>query len=243
MDRNRRSLLVCAAGLALMIGGCSKQPQPAKEEPKPAAEAPKEAPAPPPAAEEKKAEPEKKAEAPKKKELLPAAAPAAFNVKFTTTAGDFTVAVHKDWAPLGAQRFYELVKSGYFNNTGFFRVVPNFVVQFGLAADPAVTAKWDKNIKDDPVIKTNKLGSLVFATAGPNTRTTQLFINLKSNQFLDSQGFAPFAEVTEGMEVVNKIYPGYGERPDQGALKSQGTAYIKSNFPNMTMIKTAKIVS
>lgn len=247
LDTRKHILIGLAVAIALTIGGCSRQPEPAKEAAKeapkeaPAAEPPKEAPkeAPPPET-AKKAEPAKKAEA--KKETLGATAPVTFNVKFATTAGDFTVTVHKDWAPIGAQRFYDLVKSGYFSDTGFFRVVPNFVVQFGLAADPAITKKWDKTLKDDPVTKTNKLGSLVFATAGPNTRTTQLFINLKSNQFLDTQGFSPFGEITEGMETVQKIYPGYGEQPDQGAITAQGNAYLKAKFPNLTFIKTAKIM-
>ena len=245
VDTRKHILIGLAAAVALTFGGCSRQPEPAKEAAKeaPAAEAPKEAPKEtPPPEPEKKAEPAKKAEAPKKKELLPSTAPATFNVKFMTTAGAFTVTVHKDWAPIGAQRFYELVRSGYFDETGFFRVVPNFVVQFGLAADPAVTKRWDRPVKDDPVTKTNKLGSLVFATAGPNTRTTQLFINLKSNQVLDSQGFAPFGEITEGMETVQKIYPGYGEQPDQGAITAQGNSYLKPKFPNMTFIKSAKIM-
>ncbi len=250
IDTRKRFILTLAAAAMLMAAGCSSKPEPPKETPAPAvtpppAETPKETP--PPAPETKKApEPEKKAET-KKPEAKKAAplgntAPAEFQVKMTTTAGTITLAVHKAWAPIGAQRFYELVKSGYYDNTGFFRVVPNFVVQFGLAADPAITKKWDKKIQDDPVTHTNKTGSLVFATAGPNTRTTQLFINLKSNQFLDSQGFAPFAEVTDGMDVVTKIYAGYGEQPNQHDIETQGDAYVKSKFPEMTMIKTAKIV-
>ncbi|HWR35576.1 MAG TPA: peptidylprolyl isomerase, partial [Clostridia bacterium] len=152
------------------------------------------------------------------------------------------VEVHRDWAPIGARRFEELVKAGYYNGARFFRVVPNFVVQFGLAADPAVTRKWDKTIPDDPVLQTNRVGSLVFATAGPNTRTTQLFINLKSNQSLDDQGFAPFAMVVEGMDVVQNIYPGYGENPDQGQITARGNAYLTTAFPKLDYIKKATIL-
>src|SRR5271165_3808207 len=133
---------------------------------------------------------------------LNARAPAEFKVNFTTTAGDFVVDVHRDWAPLGADRFYNLVRRGFFTNAAFFRVVPGFVVQFGLNADPAVNKAWhDANIHDDPVKQSNKRGTLVFATAGPNTRTTQFFINFGDNARLDAMGFAPFGEIVEGMDV------------------------------------------
>lgn len=175
--------------------------------------------------------------------LLTAKAPADFKVKFTTTAGDFVVEVHRDWAPLGADRFYNLVRHGFFTNASFFRVVPNFVVQFGLNADPAVNKAWaDANIKDDPVVQTNSRGRLVFATAGPGTRTTQLFINFRDNGRLDGMGFAPFGEVIDGMDVVDKIYPGYGEQPSQDLITSQGDAYISQNFPNIDKIKLARVV-
>lgn len=228
----------------LFLAGCSKQPEPAKEAAKEAAQAPpaetaKPAEQPKPA-EQAKEEPKKQEKAAKKEE--PAAAANIFKVRFDTTKGPFVVEVHRDWAPLGAKRFEELVKSGYFNNAGFFRVVPNFVVQFGLAANPAVTKKWDRPIKDDPVAQTNRLGSIVFATAGPNTRTTQLFINLRSNEALDSQGFAPFGMVVEGMDVVQQIYPGYGENPDQGAITAKGDAYLKANFPKLDYIRKATIL-
>ena len=228
--KNRNCALIygiAAAVLAsLMLGGCSSQPEKAKEAAKKEA-AP--APAPPaaePKAEEKKAEPSDK----------------VYKVKFTTTKGVFIVEVHRDWAPLGAQRFYELVKDGYYDESGFFRVVPNFVIQFGLAADPKMTKKWDKPIKDDPVIRTNALGSITFATAGPNTRTTQVFINLRSNQRLDDQGFAPFGKVIEGMNVVERIYAGYGELPDQDLITRQGNVYLKNKFPNLDYIKKAVIM-
>jgi peptidyl-prolyl cis-trans isomerase A (cyclophilin A) len=175
--------------------------------------------------------------------LLTAKAPADFKVKFSTTAGDFVVEVHRDWAPLGADRFYNLVRHGFFTNASFFRVVPNFVVQFGLNADPAVNKAWaDADIHDDPVTQTNSRGRLVFATAGPGTRTTQLFINFRDNGRLDGMGFAPFGEVIDGMDVVDKIYPGYGEQPNQELITNQGDAYISQNFPKIDKIKLAQVL-
>jgi peptidyl-prolyl cis-trans isomerase A (cyclophilin A) len=174
---------------------------------------------------------------------LTAKAPADFKVSFTTTAGVFVVEVHRDWAPLGADRFYNLVRHGFFSNASFFRVVPGFVVQFGLNADPAVNKVWkDAKIQDDPVKGTNKRGTLVFATAGPNTRTTQLFINFGDNGRLDGMGFAPFGEVVEGMDVVDKIYAGYGEQPNQELITEQGDAYISKSFPKIDKIKLARVV-
>lgn len=175
---------------------------------------------------------------------LKAKAPDVFDVKFTTTKGDFVVEVNRAWAPLGADRFYNLVKHGFFTGAPFFRVVPGFIIQFGLTQDPAVNRAWQNaTIKDDPVTQSNKPGYLTFATAGPNTRTTQLFINFGNNNFLDGQGFAPFGQVTSGMDVVKNLYSGYGEKPDQGAITSQGKAYIEKNFPNIDSIKSATIVS
>lgn len=174
---------------------------------------------------------------------LKAKAPAVFKAKFTTTAGDFVVEVHRDWAPLGADRFYNLVRYGYFTNAAFFRVVPGFVVQFGLNADPAVNKVWKTaTIQDDPVAQSNKRGNLVFATAGPNTRTTQLFINYADNARLDHMGFAPFGSVVEGMDVVDKIFPAYGETPRQDLIAEQGDAYLKANFRDIDKIKLARIV-
>jgi peptidyl-prolyl cis-trans isomerase A (cyclophilin A) len=171
-------------------------------------------------------------------------APGAFAAEFRTTKGDFTVKVSRVWAPLGADRFYNLVKHGFFADAAFFRVVPGFIIQFGLSSDPAVNRVWrSASIKDDPVTQSNKPGYITFATAGPNTRTTQLFINFGNNAFLDSQGFAPFGQVTLGMDVVGKLYSGYGERPDQGAITSQGKAYLDKNFPNIDRIQSAMIVS
>jgi len=174
---------------------------------------------------------------------LKAKAPAIFKARFTTTAGDFVVEVHRDWAPLGADRFYNLVRYGYFTNAAFFRVVPGFVVQFGLSADPALNKVWKTaKIADDPVVQSNKRGFLVFATAGPNTRTTQLFINYGDNARLDGMGFAPFGTVVEGMDVVDKIFPAYGETPRQDLITDQGDAYLKANFPDIDKIKLARII-
>jgi peptidyl-prolyl cis-trans isomerase A (cyclophilin A) len=174
---------------------------------------------------------------------LKAKAPDVYDVKFSTTKGDFVVQVNRAWAPIGADRFYNLVKHGFFTGAPFFRVVPGFIIQFGLTPDPAVNRVWQSaDIKDDPVTQSNKPGYLVFATAGPNTRTTQLFINFGNNTFLDSQGFAPFGQVTSGMDVVKNLYSGYGEQPNQGSITSQGKAYIEKNFPKIDSIVSATIV-
>ena len=175
---------------------------------------------------------------------LTAKAPDQYEVTFKTTAGDFVVQVTRAWAPLGADRFYNLVKHGYFTDASFFRVVQGFVVQFGLSANPAVNKVWEKaSIKDDPVTQSNHLGYVTFATAGPNTRTTQLFINLGDNARLDSMGFAVFGQVTTGMDVVQKIYSGYGESPDQAAITTEGKAYLDKNFPKLDHIVSATVTS
>jgi peptidyl-prolyl cis-trans isomerase A (cyclophilin A) len=174
---------------------------------------------------------------------LKAKAPDVFDVKFTTTKGDFIVQVNRAWAPIGADRFYNLVKHGFFTGAPFFRVVPGFIIQFGLTGDPAVNRAWrSANIKDDPVTQSNKPGTITFATAGPNTRTTQLFINFGNNGGLDGQGFAPFGTVTSGMDVVKNLYSGYGEQPDQGAITSQGKTYIEKHFPKIDSITSATVV-
>lgn len=171
------------------------------------------------------------------------AAGGEFHVKFETTAGNFVVKVHPEWAPNGAERFRELIKNGFYDDTKFFRVVPNFMVQWGINGDPKVQADWrDAKIKDDPVKKSNKKGYMTFATSGANSRTTQVFINFKANTSLDDQGFAPFAEVVDGMDVVEKIYSGYGERPNQGSIQSQGNKYLNADFPKLDGIKKASIV-
>ena len=170
-------------------------------------------------------------------------APPMFRVVFTTSKGPITVEVHRDWAPLGADRFYELVKSGFFDQDRFFRVVPNFVVQWGINGDPAVQMKWrDKTIPDDPVTQSNKTGTITFAKTGePNSRTTQLFINLKDNPSLDGQGFAPFGQVISGLNVVESLFPGYGQTPDQNQIQGLGNAYLQSQFPMLDYIQTAKV--
>jgi peptidyl-prolyl cis-trans isomerase A (cyclophilin A) len=179
--------------------------------------------------------------------LLKEQAPETYQVKFDTTRGEFTVTVTRAWAPLGADRFYTLVKHHYFDNARFFRVLPNFVVQFGLSANPAVNAAWEKaTIKDDPRNQSNKPGTLVFATAGPNTRTTQLFINLKDNgSSLDSQGFTPFGQVEgDGMKVVEMLYDQYGESAgmDQENITKGGEKYIATHWPKLDTIKSATLI-
>jgi peptidyl-prolyl cis-trans isomerase A (cyclophilin A) len=172
-------------------------------------------------------------------------APDSFKIKFTTTKGDFVVQVTRSWAPLGADRFYNLVRAGFFTDAAFFRVLTGFVAQFGISAKPEVARAWfNANITDDPVSHSNLRGTIVFATAGPNTRTTQFFINYRNNPQLDSSGFAPFGEVIEGMDtVVDKIFAGYGETPDQGAIQQLGKAYLDKNFPKLDRILSASIVT
>jgi peptidyl-prolyl cis-trans isomerase A (cyclophilin A) len=175
---------------------------------------------------------------------LRAKAPDVFKAEFTTTKGNIVIEIHRDWAPLGADRFYNLVRAGFFTDAGFFRVVPNFMVQFGLSANPAVNKAWENsNFRDDPVKESNKRGYITFAKTGaPNSRSTQLFINFKDNAFLDSQGFAPFGTVVEGMDVVDKINSAYGERPDQGRITAEGKAYLDKNFPQLDRITAAKVL-
>ncbi len=171
-----------------------------------------------------------------------AQAPATYNARFETTAGNFTIQVQREWAPLGADRFFNLVKSGYFDGSRFFRVVPGFVVQFGLSADPKVTAAWkNQQLQDDGVRRTNGRGFVSFATSGPNTRTTQLFINFGDNNRLDQMGFSPFGLVVEGMDVVDKINAEYGEAPQQPNIEAEGESYIEKNFPKLDKITKATI--
>jgi len=177
-----------------------------------------------------------------------ATAPATFKARFKTSKGDFVVQVTREWAPNGADRFYNLVKNGFFDNTRFFRVISGFMVQWGIHGDPAISAAWrTANIKDDPPKQSNTRGMITFATAGPNTRTTQLFINFGDNNRLNEMGFSPFGKVTEGMDVVDKLYAGYGEGapsgrgPDQGRLQSQGNVYLSSDFPLMDFINSTSV--
>jgi len=176
--------------------------------------------------------------------------PETFAVLFTTTRGQFTVEARTAWAPLGAARFHELVETGFYNDVAFFRVLPGFVAQFGINGDPARSAQWhEKVIQDDPVVGSNTTGTISFAMAGPNTRTTQLFVNLADNARLDGMGFAPFAEVTDGMSVVQSLCSEYGEGaprgrgPDQGLIQSEGNAYLREQFPNLDYITEASVTS
>ncbi len=176
-------------------------------------------------------------------------APPVYKVEFDSSKGSFVVEVHRDWAPNGADRFYNLVKNGFYDNTRFFRVLEGFMAQFGVNGDPKVSTVWrEARIKDDPVKVSNKRTFVTFATAGPNTRTTQVFISYGDNSNLDSQGFAPFGQVVSGMKVVDSLYNGYGEGaprgrgPDQARVRSEGNAYLGSAFPNLDYIKKATIV-
>jgi peptidyl-prolyl cis-trans isomerase A (cyclophilin A) len=175
-------------------------------------------------------------------------APPVFKVKFQTSKGDFVMTVHRDWAPKGADRFFNLVKAGYYNDLRFFRVIEGFMVQFGISGDPKLNETWRAaKIQDDPVKQKNVRGFVSYAMAGPNTRTTQLFINFADNSRLDGMGFSPFAEVTSGMDVVDAIYSGYGEGaprgsgPDQGRLQEEGNAYLDKDFPKLDKIIKASI--
>lgn len=177
-------------------------------------------------------------------------APDTFKAQFDTTKGKFTIEVTRSLSPNGADRFYNLVRSGYFSNVAFFRVVPGFMCQFGMHGDPAVTAKWaGAKIADDPVKGSNTRGTITFAMAGPNTRSTQFFINFSDNSRLDGMGFSPFGKVAEGMDVVDKIDGEYGDMPQQGGhgpnparIAAEGNTYLKKNFPNLDYIKSASIV-
>ena len=170
-------------------------------------------------------------------------APAMYTAKFETTAGVFQVEVHTDWAPNGADRFYNLVKNGYYDGCRFFRVVPGFMVQFGINGDPAIQRNWESaTIPDEPAKQGNTRGTITFAkTSAPNSRTTQVFINFKDNSGLNRTGFAPFGKIVSGMDVVDKIYSAYGERPEQARIQTEGTAYLAKSFPKLDYIKKATI--
>jgi peptidyl-prolyl cis-trans isomerase A (cyclophilin A) len=164
-------------------------------------------------------------------------------VRFETTEGSFVVEVHPEWAPRGAERFLRLVKERYYDGAAFFHVVPGFVVQFGIAADPSVTSRWeDETIPDDPVVKSNTRGMVTFATAGPDTRTTQIFINYGDNSNLDPRGFAPFGVVVSGMQIVDRISSVHGESPVQDMISRRGNAYLTEQFPELDYIRNARIV-
>jgi len=177
-------------------------------------------------------------------------APERFEVLFETSQGEFVVEVHRDWAPIGAERFYNLVRAGYYDGLRFFRVIPGFVAQFGIHAEPGVTEAWRNfRIPDDPVVQPNRRGTLTFATAGPDSRTVQLFLNLVDNVHLDASGFTPIGEVIRGMEAVERLYSGYGEGaprglgPDQGRMQVEGEDYLSRDFPQLSRIVSARIVS
>jgi peptidyl-prolyl cis-trans isomerase A (cyclophilin A) len=239
--------LVCA--LALAPAACSKTEEPSQSTtatasaPKPPAPSP---PAPPPAP--ASSGPLASAVHPDLLDVSKASekAPAVFQAKFTTTKGDFVVEAHRDWSPNGADRFYNLVKMGFYDDVRFFRAIEGFMVQWGISGDPAVSGKWrEANIQDDPSGKqSNKRGYVTFAKTGaPNSRSTQVFINYGDNSRLDSGGFTPFGQVTKGMEVVDSLYKGYGEAPNQGLIQSRGNAYLDASFPKLDAIKHAEIVT
>jgi peptidyl-prolyl cis-trans isomerase A (cyclophilin A) len=177
-------------------------------------------------------------------------APEAYKVRLTTTKGAFDIDVHRDWAPRGADRFYELVQKKFYDDASFFRVLKGFAAQFGINKDPSVTQLWnDMKIIDDPAKQRNTRGTVSFAIRGPNSRTTQVFVNLVDNKTLDSSGFAPFGTISdEGMEVVDKLYGGYGEMiprgngPDPMKIQAIGNEYLERNFPKLDYIKTARVV-
>jgi peptidyl-prolyl cis-trans isomerase A (cyclophilin A) len=181
--------------------------------------------------------------------LATAKAPDVFRARFTTSRGVFVVEVHRDWAPNGADRFYNLVKLGFFDDTRFFRVIEGFMVQFGISGDPRVASKWrTANIKDDPVVKSNKRGMVTFAqTSAPDSRSTQVFINFGDNGSLDASRFAPFGEVVQGMGVVDSLYRAYGEGrpngngPDQARIQEGGNRYLDSEFPLLDRVLGAQV--
>jgi peptidyl-prolyl cis-trans isomerase A (cyclophilin A) len=178
----------------------------------------------------------------------PQSAPDDYTALFKTTSGQFVIEVHRDWASVAADRFYELVKAGYYDGNAFFRVVPKFAAQWGINPDPAVTAQWSRRtLTDEPARQTNVRGMVTFAAHGHNTRSTQVFVNLGNNSRLDKQGFAPFGQVVRGLEVVSLLNADYGDSPpdgkgpDQALIEKQGAAYLTRNFPRLDVITKAEI--
>ena len=176
-----------------------------------------------------------------------AAAPATFKVRLETSRGPIVIEANREWSPNGVDRFYQLVEAGYYGDVRFFRVVPGFVVQFGMHGDPATNAKWvEQKVNDDPVKQSNTRGMVTFAMiqGTPNSRTTQLFINLQDNSMLDQGGFAPIGRVVEGMSVVDALYAGYGDTPtsQQGQIAAEGNAFLNRLYPKLDFIRTAKVV-
>ncbi len=175
-------------------------------------------------------------------------APPVYKAKFDTSKGIFVIEVHRDWSPNGADRFYNLVKGGFYNDARFFRVIDGFMVQFGISGNPDLSAVWrEARIPDDAVKQSNTRGMVSFATAGPGTRTTQVFVNFGDNSPLDGQGFSPFGQVVSGMDVVDAFFKGYGEGaprgrgPDQGRVQNEGNAYLITDFPKLDYVKKATI--
>ena len=176
-------------------------------------------------------------------------APSRFQVRFATSEGDFVVEVHREWAPIGADRFYNLVRAGFFDDSRFFRIRAGYIAQFGISGDPAVSAVWrSRSLEDDPVQETNTRGRIAFAMTGPNTRTTQPYINLVDNTHLDEQGFAPLGQVIEGMEVVDRLYAGYDESAGggmrggkQGKIFAEGNTHLDEAFPKLTKLDRATL--
>jgi peptidyl-prolyl cis-trans isomerase A (cyclophilin A) len=175
-------------------------------------------------------------------------APAAYKARFDTSKGVFVIDVRREWAPVGADRFFNLVKNGFYDENRFFRVISGFMVQFGINGNPQVSTPWrNAQIKDDPVKQSNKRGFISFATSGPNSRTTQVFINFGDNSRLDNMGFAAFGQVSSGMNVVDQLYSDYGEGapggrgPNQGRIQSEGNAYLTRDFPNLDFVRKATI--
>ena len=176
-------------------------------------------------------------------------APDRFRVRFETSEGEFVVEAHREWAPLGVDRLYNLVRAGFYDDSRFFRIRAGYIAQFGIAGDPEVAVVWrDRTFEDDPVRETNTRGRIAYAMTGPDTRTTQLYINLVDNTHLDAQGFAPLGEVVEGMEVVDRLYAGYDEGAgggmrggEQGKIFSEGNAHLDREFPNLSKLERAVI--
>ena len=210
---------------ALLLAGCSKEPEPSLP-------------------------PVQPVEAPKPVESADPKAPDKFRARFVTSKGEFIIEVNREWSPRGADRFYTLVKSGFFDDVRFFRVVQGFMAQFGLSGDPAVSEKWrEATLPDDPVKQSNTRGMVTYAkTDAPNSRTTQIFINYGNNSWLDRDGFSPFGKVVEGMEVGDALHSGYGDAaprgrgPDQGRIQKEGNAYLAREFDQLDFVKTARIL-
>jgi len=224
--RSTRLCLVLVAALVFVAAGCKKTAEGAKVPPPPA---------PKPSLD--------------KPQTLSERAPEVFRAKFATSKGDFVMEVHRDWAPLGADRFFNLVKYGYYNDVRFFRVVRGFMAQIGIHGKPEMNSIWrEQRIADDPVKKSNLRAFASFATAGPGTRTTQFFISYSDNSRLDGMGFAPFGQVTSGMEVVDALYAEYGEGapqgrgPNQNRIQNEGNPYLLRDFPQLDHVKEATIL-